>query len=222
MKLLDCVRRASSVFLALLVALVVATAPASAAGPEDDYGRSRPGGLTIPWQPLLEGDGLDGWRGPIDTVAWSRVDDAIVGKLGKHEKSRIVRGDSTWRNYEFSVHATLEEGSTMQFPFRIADDGRGLYFVEMDYAWQTVNVTLREADRRGVTKLSVVNYPLVKGREYHLIVSARHRSLTTYIDGKLVNQASDTTHESGGVGIGMWWSTRATYRSPKVRHYHWP
>ena len=51
----------------------------------------------------------------------------------------------------------------MQFPFRVTDDRKGFYFVEFDYAWQSINVTLREPDRHGVTKLSVVNYPLEKG-----------------------------------------------------------
>ena len=102
----------------------------------------------------------------------------------------MFQGDSNWKNYEYSLFVTLEKGSCMQFPFRVTDDRKGFYFVEFDYAWQSINVTLREPDRHGVTKLSVVNYPLEKGREYHLNISARHRSLTTYIDGKLVNQVN--------------------------------
>ena len=51
----------------------------------------------------------------------------------------------------------------MQFPFRVTDDRKGFYFVEFDYAWQTINVTLREPGIHGVTKLSVVNYVLEKG-----------------------------------------------------------
>ena len=203
--------------------LLAARPPLQAApGPEDDYGRSRPGGLAIPWQSLLHGEGLAGWSTAAPAGEWSRDGDLVVGNLDGQQKSHLFQGDSTWKNYEYSLSVTLDEGSSMQFPFRVTDDRRGFYFVEFDYAWQSINVTLREPDRRGVTKLSVVNHPLEKGREYHLVISARHRSLTTYIDGKLINQVTDASYDSGGVGIAMWWDTRAKYREPKIRHYKWP
>lgn len=205
--------------LALL--LTVSTIDA-ASGADDDYGRSRPGGLTIPWQSLLHGDRLDGWRTTAPSGEWSRDGDTVLGKLDGHRKSHLYQGDSNWKNYEYSLFVTLEKGSSMQFPFRVTDDRKGFYFVEFDYAWQTINVTLRQPGRRGVTKLSVVNYALKKGRKYHLIISARHRSLTTYINGKLVNQVADASYVGGGIGIAMWWDTRAKYRDPKIRHYKWP
>ena len=209
--------------LRVLSILLAATPPLQAApSPEDDYGRSRPGGLAIPWQSLLHGEGLAGWSTAAPAGEWSRDGDIVVGNLDGQRKSHLFQGDSTWKNYEYSLAVTLDEGSSMQFPFRVTDDRRGFYFVEFDYAWQSINVTLREPDRRGVTKLSVVNYPLEKGREYHLVISARHRSLTTYIDGKLINQVTDASYDSGGVGIAMWWDTRAKYREPKIRHYKWP
>ena len=214
----------SHLFLFGVLTILLAATPRheAASGPEDDYGRSRPGGLTVPWQSLLLGERLDGWSTAAPSGEWSRDGDTVVGNLDGHRKSHMFQGDSNWKNYEYSLFVTLEKGSCMQFPFRVADDRKGFYFVEFDYAWQSINVTLREPDRHGVTKLSVVNYPLEKGREYHLIISARHRSLTTYIDGKLVNQVTDARYDGGGIGIAMWWDTRAKYRDPKIRHYSWP
>ena len=214
----------SHLFLFGVLTILLAAAPRhqAAPGPEDDYGRSRPGGLTVPWQSLLLGERLDGWSTAAPSGEWSRVGDTVVGKLDGKRKSHMFQGDSNLKNYEYSLFVTLEKGSCMQFPFRVTDDRKGFYFVEFDYAWQSINVTLREPDRHGVTKLSVVNYPLEKGREYHLIISARHRSLTTYIDGKLVNQVTDARYDGGGIGIAMWWDTRAKYRDPKIRHYSWP
>ena len=214
----------SHFFMLGVLAILLAPKPSleAAPGPEDDYGRSRPGGLIIPWQSLLHGEGLDGWSTTAPSGEWSRDGDTVVGNLDGQRKSHMFQGDSTWKNYEYSLSVTLDEGSSMQFPFRVTDDRKGFYFVEFDYAWQSINVTLREPDRHGVTKLSVVNYPLEKGREYNLVISARHRSLTTYIDGKLINQVTDASYDSGGVGIAMWWDTRAKYRDPKIRHYKWP
>ena len=214
----------SHLFLFGVLAILLAATPPleAAASPEDDYGRSRPDGLRIPWESLLHGDRLDGWSTTAPSGEWSRDGDTVVGNLDGQRKSHLFQGDSTWNNYEYSLMVTLDEGSSMQFPFRVSDDRRGFYFVEFDYAWQSINVTLREPGVRGVTKLSVVNYPLEKGREYHLIISARHRSLTTYVNGKLINQVADASYDSGGVGIAMWWDTRAQYRDPKIRHYKWP
>ncbi len=209
-------------FVFLLTLLFAVSTRDADAGGDDDYGRSRPGGLIIPWQTLLQGRGLEGWGVADSSSKWSRDGEAVVGQLDGKRKSHIFQGDSGWKNYEYSLFVKLEKGSCMQFPFRVTDDRRGFYFVEFDYAWQTINVTLREPGIHGVTKLSVVNYALEKGREYHLIISARHRSLTTYIDGKLVNQVTDGRYDGGGIGIAMWWDTRATYRDPKIRHYKWP
>ena len=209
-------------FVCLLTFVFSVSTVNADAGADDDYGRSRPDGLIIPWQSLLQGKGLEGWLSTASSEGWSRDGDAIVGKLDGERKSHIFQGDTGWKNYEYSLFVTLEEGSCMQFPFRATDDRKGFYFVEFDYAWQTINVTLREPGIHGVIKLSVVNYALEKGREYHLIISARHRSLTTYIDGKLVNQVTDGRYDGGGIGIAMWWDTRATYRDPKIRHYKWP
>lgn len=210
------------VYVCLITFLFAMSTVDAGSGAGDDYGRSRPDGLIIPWQSLLQGNGLEGWLAAASSGGWSRDGDAIVGQLDGKRKSDIFQGDTGWKNYEYSLFVTLEKGSCMQFPFRVTDDRMGFYFVEFDYAWQTINVTLREPGIHGVTKLSVVNYALEKGREYHLIISARHRSLTTYIDGKLVNQVTDARYDGGGIGIAMWWDTRATYRDPKIRHYKWP
>lgn len=210
----------ASIRLILCTFLVVSPAY-SDPGPDNDYGRSHPGSLTIPWQTLLSGEGLDGWETTASAGEWSRDGDTLIGQLDGKRKPHLYQGSGDWKHYEYSVFVTLEKGSSLQFPFRVSDDRKGFYFVEFDFSWQTVNVTMREPDP-GVTKLSVVNYPLEKGREYHLIISARHRSLTTYIDGKLVNQVADPTYARGGVGIAMWWHTLAKYRDPKIRHYKWP
>ena len=212
----------NNIFVCLLTLLFSVSTVDAGSGAGDDYGRSRPDGLIIPWRSLLPGKGLEGWLATASSGGWSRDGNAIVGQLDGKRKSHIFQGDSGWKNYEYSLFVKLEKGSCMQFPFRATDDRKGFYFVEFDYAWQTINVTLREPDRHGVTKLSVVNYALEKGREYHLFISARHRSLTTYIDGKLVNQVTDARFDGGGIGIAMWWDTRATYRDPKIRHYRWP
>ncbi len=209
----------------IVLLLFAVSADAEWRGPENDSGRSRPGCLTIPWQSLLAESGLEGWQEssgfPWKPGEWSREGDTVRASFSGHGKTRITQGDSTWKNYEFSLHLTIGEG-TVQIPFRLSAEGKTFYFVEFDHSWQTINVTKRNESGRGVTKLSVVNFPVEFGREYHLIISARQQSLTTYIDGNLLNQVTDDSYSRGGVGLGMWWTTTATFRDPKIRHYKWP
>ena len=54
---------------------------------------------------------------------------------------------------------------------------------------------------RWVTKLSVVNHVLHRGQEYEVQVAARGASLTSYVDGKLVNQLTDETFRMGTFGL---------------------
>ena len=52
------------------------------------------------------------------------------------------------------------------------------------------------------------------------MVAARGKSLTTYVDGVLVNQLTDDSCDRGGVGLNMWRTTAARFRDPGIRHYH--
>ena len=66
----------------------------------------------------------------------------------------------------------------------------------------------------------MVNFVFEPGREYHLVVAARGKSLTTCVYGVLVNQLTDDSCDRGGVGLNMWRTTAARFRDPGIRHYH--
>lgn len=65
-------------------------------------------------------------------------------------------------------------------------------------------------------KLSVVNYPLAHQREYALTIAARDHSITTYIDGALVNQVTDSAWLQGQIGLNIW-EAKTLFRDLKVR-----
>jgi hypothetical protein len=217
--------RESLLSVIVLLSLAFPVAAEIEPGPENDYGRTRQGGLSIEWEPLLHGTGLDGWResgSPWTPGGWSREGESVLGRISGQRVSRITQGDTSWVNYELSVHATLEKGSNLQLHVRVSEDGMAFYMVEFDYSWQSLNISKRDRDTGRIVKLSVVNFVLEEGREYHLVISARQQSLTTYIDGMLVNQLTDDSYSRGGVGLNMWWTTTASFRDPKIRHYRWP
>ena len=191
-------------------------------GPESDYGRSRIGGMRgrIGWEYLLRGKGLDGWATE-DPKVWSRDGDALVAKAGGVRLSRLAQGDTSWSNYELKVQGTLEKGANLQIQFRISEDGQDYYFLDFLGGWKALSISKRERGKPGVTKLDVVNFPFKYGREYDIVIAVRGHSITTYIDGQLVNRLSDAWRLKGGVALGIWGkSTIARFRDPKIRHYH--
>ena len=200
-------------------------------GLEDDFGRSGLGGMKgdIVWQALLKGEGTDGWREidvPLDSSSalerrtlWSRRGNSILGRAPKGTASRLVAGDTSWRDYEVSTLLTLVEGPNMQLQFRVSQDGKAYYLLDFLYGWQAVAISKMEPDARAVEKLSVVNFPFVRGREYNVLIAARERSLTSYIDGKLINQVTDRSFREGGIAMCLWSST-VNSRDPRIRHFH--
>ncbi len=83
--------------------------------------------------------------------------------------------------------------------------------------WQAAAIS-RMKDGK-LKKLSVVNYPLDSGQEYDVQIAARGASLTTYIDGKLVNQTTDETFASGAVALNLWQCSTA-FRDMRYRLLH--
>lgn len=200
-------------------------------GPADDYGRSSLGGMTgaIAWETLLSGDGLEGWTETDVPLAnstpaargqsWTRNKDVITGHVDSEKTSRLVIGDDSWTSYELSLNMTLLEGADMQVHFRMSADGAEYYLLDFLYGWQAVAISRMRAGAGEVEKLSVVNFPFEKNREYNVLIAARELSITSYIDGKLVHQLVEENYRSGGIALGLWWS-KVAYRDPCIRHYN--
>ena len=188
-------------------------------GFENDYGRSKIGGMDGPirWESLLEDNGLDGWENHAKTPVWSRAEDSIVAMSEDSANvGPLVRGDDSWKSYEFKTQITIDRGPAVQIGFRVSDEGR--YVFQYLGGWKCVCVCL--TNESGLTKLDVVDFPVEAGREYDLVIAAREKSITTYIDGVLTNRLTDDTYSSGGVAIGVWGkNSNVRFRDPKVRHY---
>ncbi|MDE3259696.1 MAG: DUF1080 domain-containing protein [Gemmatimonadota bacterium] len=190
--------------------------------PEDDYGRARIGGMKgrITWESMLYGEGLEGWK-PGKEAVWSREGDTIIAQAaGKDGATRLVQGDSTWSHYEFKVQVTRVKGANVQIRFGITDESRE-YMVDYLGGWKALAISTYERGKRGVTKLDVVNFVLERGREFDLVLAVRGHSVTTYVDGKLVNRLTLESNPKGAVGLGTWGRHAvARFRDPRIRHYN--
>ncbi len=203
-----------------LVALIAMAGSIGAAerGPENDYGRPKLGGSqgVIEWKSLLQGEGLDGWEvngQPWATDAWRREGNTIIAEVGDGHRARIVAGDETWRSYEVKVQMTMVKGGSAQLWFNIHDD-QDHHFAPL-LGWQTAAIMSPDH-----TKLDVVNHAFERGREYDVVLAVRGRSVTTYIDGVLVNRLTLSDDPKGGIGLAIWGrNTEARFRHPQIRHY---
>ncbi|MEO2002969.1 MAG: hypothetical protein ABGY41_02595, partial [Candidatus Poribacteria bacterium] len=57
---------------------------------------------------------------------------------------------------------------------------------------------------------------LSRDREYAVQIAARDDSITTYIDGELVNQLTDDTWKRGRVALSIW-HAKTLYRDLRYR-----
>ena len=166
------------------------------------------------WQPLFTGD-MSGWdildRGRYCPVAPGempeRVKIADNGLLldGTGTGICLATGDVHWRDIELSLLMTPIDGDCNEINFRWDDSegpyARPWYFLSIHPGDATVAV---QRNARGwVTALSYVHYPTEHGREYAVTILAREDSITTYIDGALVNQVTDCHSPRGRVSLSV-------------------
>jgi hypothetical protein len=190
--------------------------PAATSPAEDEVPtRERIEGMDGPirWLDLLAAPGLGAWSSAMP-ACWRHDGGHLEGALMGGNGSVLLIGDDSWRDYECSLHVACEAGGEAEVRMR-ARDARHCYCVALLYGLQAVSVRLIDGDAP-TRLLSCVDAALDPGRAYDLRLAARGESITTYLDGRLINQLSDATHRSGGMGVGVWLS-RVRFDAPRVR-----
>ena len=134
------------------------------------------------------------------------------------DKSTVVFGEGGWKSYELKFGLQFLEGANAQIQLRRSADGKQFYLVDFLFGWQALGVS--RADHRpggkGLQKLSVVNLEMSKLSEYKVEIAVRDLSITTYVDGKLVNQVTDETFGAGPMAFGAW-ESKARYSQSEFR-----
>ncbi len=197
----------------------------------DDF-RKVIGGMRgeIRWTNIFNGD-LKGWSyqgNPIlsgDVPAgWSILgENGLVGEEWKAGTS-LIYGEASWRDLEFSLLVTPISGGNAQLFFRMDEAAKRYYVFDMLMGWQAIairRVTYDEVDHLSEAKLDVVNYPLRNGTEYAVTIAIRDQSITTYVNGALVNRVTDGSWYHGKIGLNIW-QAKTLYRDIQVRMMSWP
>ena len=141
-----------------------------------------------------------------------------MGSITVDGQSTVVFGESTWKSYELKFGLQFLEGANAQIQLRRSADGKQFYMVDFLFGWQALGVSRinHRAGGKGLQKLSVVNFEMSKLTEYKVEIAVRELSITTYVDGKLVNQVTDETLDAGPMAFCAW-EAKARFNQPEFR-----
>jgi hypothetical protein len=141
-----------------------------------------------------------------------------MGSVVVDRRSSLVFGEAGWKSYELKFGLQFLEGANAQIQLRRSADGKQYYMVDFLFGWQALGVS--RVDHRpggkGLQKLSVVNLEMPKLAELNVEIAVRELSITTYVDGKLINQVTDETLEAGPVAFAAW-EAKARFNRPEFR-----
>lgn len=163
------------------------------------------------WQPMLDPkhDALRKVQGPVAFPPGAVVVD---------RSSTFTFGAGDWRSYELKFGLQILEGANAQVRLRLSEDAKQFYMVDFLFGWQALGVS--RVDNRpggkGLQKLSVVNLEMSRMTEYRVEVAVRELSITTYVEGRLVNQVTDESFHAGPIAFCAW-EAKARFSQPEFR-----
>lgn len=169
------------------------------------------------WTKLLDGKKVEDFK---HAGAWTLANGALsVEKPAQHASLDIhpaIGGD-----FEFACGMNTISGGNGAVMFRCSEDGHHSYELDLMYGMQAV--VLKKYDRtkpkdKVRSVLSAVNHELRQGTEYAVELAVRGESITTYVNGKLVNQVREGEFAAGGLKLYSWQSAMRC-ADPRVRIY---
>lgn len=125
--------------------------------------------------------------------------------------------DRDIENFEFKTSMTAVTGGNASIFFRQHAQGAKCYEFDLKCEQQKVIVTkFNRNDKKQRRIISAVNYELTPGRDYDVEIAVRGESITTYLDGKLVNEVRDADYPSGGICLTAW-KSKTRFQDPCLR-----
>jgi alpha-N-arabinofuranosidase len=170
------------------------------------------GGL---WGELIWNRSFEGSGTP---QAWTRSDDCLA-QLGGGTNVRLVFGEPSWGDYEFTVEARKTGGAEGFLVILRAADAREFYWANLGgwgNAGHALERGIRGEDRwRAVTRRRTGR--IESDRWYQIRSVCQGRRIRVWLDDELIIDYLDDGSGAlrGQVGVGTW-STQAKYRNFKV------
>jgi hypothetical protein len=158
------------------------------------------------WLPMLDAR-YDGWRE-------NRGAQVTPGSVLVERNAAYRFGQEDWRSYELRFALRVLEGGNAQIKLRLAPDGKRFYMVDFLFGWQALGVS--RVDPGGLRKLSVVNLEMSRHAEMRVEIAIRELSITTYVEGRLINQVTDDSFQAGPMAFAAW-ESKAQFGQPEFR-----
>ncbi len=162
------------------------------------------------WPPYVEANLVDDFSNMEESNArWTKVGDADRiqiedGKmsLGSSTDIKATAGDDTWSNFAYEVNLKLlDGGGNSGIIFRTTNEGPGAdNYYGYYFGISGTNFEIGKASN-GWTSLRNENYELDTSIPHTLKVLVHHDRMLFYIDDKQVANLTDTTHQTGKIGL---------------------
>jgi hypothetical protein len=123
-------------------------------------------------------------------------------------------------DFELRMRMMAQEGENASIFFRQHAGGQRFYQLDLHCRWQAVVISKVDwgVEPQLNSIISAVSHELLQGRDYDLELAVRGESITTCVDGKLVNQVRDGGYPQGGICLTAW-KSRTRYVEPRLRIY---
>ena len=153
---------------------------------------------------------------PSTPVSWSIENNELVqSSLGTNV--RLMFGDASWTNYEFTCQALKNSGSEGFLIFFRADGNR-YYFANFG-GWNNTlhGIEKGRDDGTWFTFINRVSGSVNSDQWYNIRVRCEGNRIQCWLnDTRVFNFTDAAPYLSGGVGLGTW-STRSRYRNIEVK-----
>lgn len=168
----------------------------------------------IPWEPVLKGGSLAGlsFGGKWETAGTSLQVDATGQGVWLSLTDRPVA------DFELKTSLTVVRNGNSSIFFRQQTGAPKYYQFDLNSKLQAAVIGRVNGDASKPTIISAVNLDLSSSLGYDVELAVRGESLTTYVNGKLVNQVRDGEYTSGHICLTAW-NSKPEFRDPHLRIY---
>ena len=176
--------------------------------------RIRTGRGEIPWEPVLKGGALAGlsFEGKWEVAGTALRVDASGRGVWLSVTDRPVA------DFELKTALTVVSSGNASIFFRQQAGAPKYYQFDLNSRLQAAVIGRVNGDAAKPTIISAVNLDLSSSLGYDVELAVRGESITTYVNGNLVNQVRDGEYPSGHICLTAW-NSKPEFRDPRFRIY---
>jgi alpha-L-arabinofuranosidase len=146
-----------------------------------------------------------------------KIGDGIISQNETINDVKLIFGDSTWTDYEFTLEGSKKEGDEGFLILFRATGEDNFYWLNLGGWGNTSHCIEKETNNSRTVITTTISGSISKNEWYPIKITVSGNNLKAYLNEKLLFDYTDTIQPrlSGSVGIGSW-GTAVSYRNLKV------